>query len=473
MDISLFLERKEKYTNHLVDTITPFIYEGLKAIYEDAVKLGQKDKDKIIIIFQKILLNIPKWNSELVQNETMRIKTKSCAIEYFDDLFRAVIKSHIVLLASSDKINQKITPTFYENLSVESFIHRCYIESSKESFNHAYLYYHEVSAVEYKRNQSSIIVSIRSCIYKAIDRTLPFKTILQEYLSAPITYPNQQQIVQPIVESIPPVIQPVLPVPLVTQPIIPPMAIPVPPHVMQPIEPFRQLPQKLSYQESETMRQLIQMDNVLSHKEPKQMLVPQTKSQIQQFQPTPMVTPQIRTIPSVLAVSTIPQAPRKVMQISIPHENIFYDTPKQSPVKTSTSNNDKMYSHVPSVSNFAPIITRLNTGKNDSMTFSISKFNPMLLDQGTESGTYDDTAKKLVNLNFDEESTRSMTDIIKRSVVESIQPSKSIQPKSKVQNVQNDYIEVYNNRGSETRTKVKDPNKIYFKSQAGSTGSAK
>jgi hypothetical protein len=69
----------------------------------------------------------------------------------------------------------------------------------------------------------------------------------------------------------------------------------------------------------------------------------------------------------------------------------------------------------------------------------------MLLDQSHSSADVtEDTTRKLINMRFDDESTRSMTDI-KKSIIEGT-----------------DYIEVYNNKGSETK-KIKDPNKSYFK----------
>lgn len=184
MNIPLFLETKNEYTEHLVDTLTPFIYEGLNSIYKVAYQTADESnaKDKTLLIFQKYLQGIDTWSQIKINDETERIKQKSGTTEYMDDLVRAVIKSNILLLTYSNSISDTVALAFYGALSTPNFIHRCYIECAKDFHNHPYLFYHELDQMEIKRNQLIIEQHIQGGITRAIRKILPISLILKEYL---------------------------------------------------------------------------------------------------------------------------------------------------------------------------------------------------------------------------------------------------------------------------------------------------
>lgn len=184
MNVALFLEIKNEYTEHLVDTLTPYIYEGLTSIYNEAVRLATeiKRKENILMIFQKLLQSINGWNQIRITEETNRIKNLSNTAEYLDDLIKAVIKSNIILLAYSNTISNIIGQSFYNSLTTVTFVHRCYTECGKDAHNNPYLFFHDIDAMDYKRNQIIIQQHIQSGIVKAIRKILPISIILKEYL---------------------------------------------------------------------------------------------------------------------------------------------------------------------------------------------------------------------------------------------------------------------------------------------------
>jgi hypothetical protein len=184
MNVPLFLEIRNEYTEHLVDTITPYIYEGLTSIYKDAVRLAEEtncDK-KTLFIFQKLLQSINNWNQIRINEETIRIKQQSNTADYLDDLVKAVIKSNIILLAYSNTISNNIGQSFYNSLTTSMFIHRCYTECGKYAHNNPYLFFHDVEPMDYKRNQIIIHSKIQEGITRAIRKILPISLILKEYL---------------------------------------------------------------------------------------------------------------------------------------------------------------------------------------------------------------------------------------------------------------------------------------------------
>lgn len=184
MNIALFIEIKNEYSEHLIETLTPYIYEGLTSIYREAVKIADEtnNKDKTLLIFQKLLQSIDHWNQIRIDDETNRIKQLSRTVDYFDDLVKAVIKSNIILLAYSNTISNVIGQTFYNTFSTASFIHRCYTECGKDAHNNPYLFFHDIDPMDYKRNQIIIQQHIQSGITRAVRKILPISLILKEYL---------------------------------------------------------------------------------------------------------------------------------------------------------------------------------------------------------------------------------------------------------------------------------------------------
>lgn len=210
MNVSLFLEIKNEYTEHLVDTLTPFVYEGLTSIYKESVKIAEEanSTDKILLIFQKLLQGVPNWSQIKIDEETNRIKQLSNTADYLDDLVKAVIKSNIILLAYSNSISNIIGQTFYNNLSTSTFVHRCYTECSKDAHNNPYLFYHDVAPMDLKRNQMMIQENVQSGIARAVRKILPISMILKEYLANCVNIiqepPNVELVGMKPVEPIPP-----------------------------------------------------------------------------------------------------------------------------------------------------------------------------------------------------------------------------------------------------------------------------
>ena len=184
MNVTLFLEIKNEYTEHLIDILTPFIFEGLLSYYKEAVDISEdtKNNDRILLIFQKMLQSIDGWSQTKIEEETNRIKQMSGTSEYLDDLVKGVIKSNIILLTYSNNVSNVIAQTFYNSVSTPGLIHRCYIECAKDAHNNPFLFLHCVSPMDIKRNQIIIEKNIQLAITRGIRKILPIGLILKEYL---------------------------------------------------------------------------------------------------------------------------------------------------------------------------------------------------------------------------------------------------------------------------------------------------
>ena len=181
--INFYVETKYEYTTQLVNVLTSLIYEGLNSIYTEALKTSN-GADNILKVFQSFLRRIPKWNSEIIKQESDRILTNTKSVSWLSDLVKATLKANMIILTynPSLKLQHKIDPKYYKDIKLEDFIHKIYIECARELWNNPYLMYHQYSAIELKRNQRDTIFLIKESIKEAVRKLLPLKEILEIYL---------------------------------------------------------------------------------------------------------------------------------------------------------------------------------------------------------------------------------------------------------------------------------------------------
>lgn len=180
--ITFLVEKRNDYTTHLVNTIAPLVFEGIRAIYKEAQSVST-DND-VLKIFQSLLKRIPKWNTSMIENETNRILNSSQSFYWLNDLIKATIKAHIFILMYNPSMKENITvdPKFYKDIKTQDFIHLVYIECAREIWNNPYLMFHDYSPIDIKRNQRDCITLIKECIREALRKLLPVKYILDLYL---------------------------------------------------------------------------------------------------------------------------------------------------------------------------------------------------------------------------------------------------------------------------------------------------
>ncbi|ARF09325.1 hypothetical protein Catovirus_2_274 [Catovirus CTV1] len=189
------VEIKHEYTNFLTNIMAPLIYEGIKNIYDGALKTENKYKEAMAVdpniqnpgvlkIFQSYLKDVQNLNDHLINSEYERIRNGSKCSDWFDDLVKAVVKSNIILLTfnASGKKCKLVKDKHHENIRIESFIHKSYIECARVFYNYPEIFYHNYSTIDIKRNQREAHSLIKEAIAEAIRKMLPVKLILQEYL---------------------------------------------------------------------------------------------------------------------------------------------------------------------------------------------------------------------------------------------------------------------------------------------------
>ena len=174
----VFAQAKIEYTKQLIDVLKLPLYEGLQKIYNDSKRIfADGYEDELPNIFRKSIENVPKWNSDIIDNEVDRIiRVSNC--DWLDDLITAVFISHTKILASLGNNSKRVNLTIPKT---SNFIHKCYINSAREMWKNPYLFDEGVSSSEYQKNIKYIEDLIKESIEHTVRKALPVKEILRDH----------------------------------------------------------------------------------------------------------------------------------------------------------------------------------------------------------------------------------------------------------------------------------------------------
>ena len=174
----VFAQAKIEYTKQLIDVLKLPLYEGLQKIYNDSKRIfADGYEDELPNIFRKSIENVPKWNTDIIDNEVNRIiRVSNC--DWLDDLITAVFISHTKILASLGNNSKRVNLTIPKT---SNFIHKCYINSAREMWKNPYLFDEGVSSSEYQKNIKYIEDENKESIEHTVRKALPVKEILRDH----------------------------------------------------------------------------------------------------------------------------------------------------------------------------------------------------------------------------------------------------------------------------------------------------
>jgi len=132
----------------LVNIISPFIFDGIQSLYEEACKVSKDNEE--LKIFQNFLKKIPGWNPLILEAETGRILKESNCEDLLPQLLSAVIKSNIMVLTNTPP-ERKNSIKLPKDIDFQRFIHYAYIETAKSIYENPYLFYHKFSIFDVKK----------------------------------------------------------------------------------------------------------------------------------------------------------------------------------------------------------------------------------------------------------------------------------------------------------------------------------
>jgi hypothetical protein len=173
-NLNVLVEAKREYLGQLSHLMCPVMIETFDKIFEEAYTMSKGRK--VLIMFQKLLKEVPNWNEGMSRQHTDNIANR-CA--WFNDLLAAVFVSCVKILSSVrlGKDNKKISLKLPTN---ETFIQTCYNNVAKDLYKDPYIF--TESQNEHARDEQ-LFQRFSAVIEASVRELIPVQQILQTYMS--------------------------------------------------------------------------------------------------------------------------------------------------------------------------------------------------------------------------------------------------------------------------------------------------
>ena len=199
---SVLSEAKNEYSANLVNILTPLIIQGLQSIFKEACNLCQSnDEDsKYLMTFQNFLTRVPKWNQEIINNETKRIIQQS-KCSYLEDLLTCVHITQLKVLTSI-RVATKQKKIDIDIPKLTDFIHKVYIKCARKCYSNVYLFETDVAPLTQQKNLRECETICKECILNTVRESMPVEKILRAYIDETTEEEIvEEEVVEPVKEN--------------------------------------------------------------------------------------------------------------------------------------------------------------------------------------------------------------------------------------------------------------------------------
>lgn len=184
--VTSLYESKNEWASRLVNILTPLIQEGIRSIFDEAVKLcvGNKEQDKYLMTFQNLLSRVPKWNPNIIKEETSRIKERSTC-GYLEDLITCVHIIHLKCMTVM-RVGNKQKKVDIKIPQLADFIHKIYVNTARKVYSNVYIFERGIQPLHTQRNNREFEIIVKECIYNTIRDNIPVEELIKMYLEETI-----------------------------------------------------------------------------------------------------------------------------------------------------------------------------------------------------------------------------------------------------------------------------------------------
>lgn len=199
--MTINLELKKDLTELLCNILIPHLYEGIMRLYKTSgefvvKKLRENNSNyekipSVNTIFVSYIQKLPDLSNEKKESEVRRIKNECNFADIFDDLIKAVIKSHLIALVVNESESSKLLENdFCEKISIPSFIHKCYVYCGHDICKSAGMFSLQENENSYEL-YSNCKKIIKKAIHMAIMDHVPLKMVTSGFLAKKFYRPHK------------------------------------------------------------------------------------------------------------------------------------------------------------------------------------------------------------------------------------------------------------------------------------------
>ena len=200
-NVSSLHESKNEWGSRLLTILTPHVVDGLKSIFEEALKLckDNNEMDKYLMTFQNFITRIPKWNPTIIETERKRIVEKS-GCNYLEDLVTCV---HIIQLKllTAIRVGQKQRKLDVSIPKLDDFIHKIYINVARKVYKNVYLFEISIPPLQIQKHFRELETIVQECILNTVRDSIPVESILQAYMDQTVEEDVVEEVKEQIIEQ--------------------------------------------------------------------------------------------------------------------------------------------------------------------------------------------------------------------------------------------------------------------------------
>jgi hypothetical protein len=195
---SMLSEAKNEYCIRLLNILSPLVIEGIKSILKEAnlLCITNNEEEKYLMTFQNFLSRVPKWNNDIISEETNRIIAKS-GCNYLEDLLTCVHITQLKVLTSI-RVGSQQKKIEIDIPKLTDFIHKIYIKFARKIYSNVYLFEKNIQPLIYQKNMRECETICKECILDVIRDSIPVERILRSYIDES----NEEEIVEEIKETL-------------------------------------------------------------------------------------------------------------------------------------------------------------------------------------------------------------------------------------------------------------------------------
>jgi hypothetical protein len=194
-------ESRNEWCARLVNILAPMMSEGFRSIFDEAWKLCEENNEtsKYLMTFQNFLSRVPKWNANIIAQETQRIVDRS-GCGYLSDLVTCV---HIIQLKSLTcmRVGSKQKKVDIDVPQLNEFVHKVYTHCARKLYTNVYLFERSIPPLSVQKNGRELEIIIKECILDSIRDSIPLEMILKTYMDETIEDHTEIKIKEEIVSQ--------------------------------------------------------------------------------------------------------------------------------------------------------------------------------------------------------------------------------------------------------------------------------
>lgn len=192
-------QSRDELCARLVSILTPLVIEGIRSIFNEALKMCIENKEtgKYLMHFQNLVGHVPKWNSNTIETERKRIIERS-GCNYLEDLITCVHIIHLKVLTCI-RVGNKQKKIDISIPKLDSFLHKVYIHVARKTYMNVYLFERDITPLQIQKNNREFEIIVQECILSTIRESIPTEDIIRAYTDESIEV-EEEVVIENIVD---------------------------------------------------------------------------------------------------------------------------------------------------------------------------------------------------------------------------------------------------------------------------------